>query len=158
MPRNVPQSHDEQVVRIALDRLVGEAQGVAAQRGLPPDLRYTTPEEELALYNQWDDKVDPIAVMQERFAKHTQDGLPPEMAMAEAIVETCAAGFSNRLRLAGGAGRITLAAQAKYLESMAMKSRRAREKELPPTEGTDETMSVEPAEGPAPSTLETGEY
>lgn len=131
MPKQ-PKSHQELVARITADRMVSDAKAVAAMRGLPADVRYTTPEEELDLFDQWDDKVDPVAVLQERFVKHTQDGLPPDQAMAEAVVETCAAGFKNRLKLAGGAGRLTLTEQAKYLETMAQKSRARREQRATP--------------------------
>lgn len=147
MPTNAPQSHDEQVARIALNQMVGQAKAVATQRGLPAELRYTTPEEELDLYDRWDEKVDPVAVMQERFAKHTGDGLPPEQAMAEAIVETSAAGFSNRLKLAGLQGRLTLTEQTAYLERMAKKSRARRERRAGTTEAPDMGADPLPTEG-----------
>jgi hypothetical protein len=138
-----PASFDEQVARLAADRMVGESKAVAGMRGLPADVRYATPQEELDLFDQWDEKVDPVAVLQERFAKHTADGLPPEMAMAEAIVETCAAGFSKRLKMAGGSGRLSLTEQTAYLERMAKKSRARREKQSPAEGGTADTGASE---------------
>lgn len=141
MPAKKNASFDEQVARIALNHMVGEAKAVSSMRGLPGDLRYTTPEEELALYDQWDEKVDPVAVMTERFAKHIGDGLPPDMAIAEAIVETAAAGFSNRLKLAGSQGRLTLSEQTAYLERMAKKSRARREKAVSDEDGKEGEVS-----------------
>ena len=134
------QSFDETVGRLVVDRLMGEARQVAQMRGLPPDVRYATPDEEMALYDEWDDSVDPNAVLAERFQKHLSDGVPEDMALTEAVLETCAAGFKNRLKMAGGAGRLTLTEQTRWLEQMATKRRKALGLPLPdemPTMGGD---------------------
>ncbi len=138
MPKKAD-SFNEQVARIAISRLTGEAKQVAEQRGLPPEVRFATPAEELALFDEWDDRVDPVAVLNERFQKYTQDGLPPDHAMTEAILDTCAAGFHNRLKMAQGGGRLSLTEQTKYLEDMGTKPR----KQQPPPDvggaiGTDQ--------------------
>lgn len=126
MPTN-KDSFDESVARIAIERLTGEARQVSEMRGLPPDVRYATPEEELDLYDTWDDAVDPRAVLTERFQHHVTNGMPEDGALAEAMLETAAAGFKNRLKMAQGAGRLTLTEQTRWLEDMAMKSRKRRE-------------------------------
>jgi hypothetical protein len=120
-----PQSHDETVARMALSRMVGEARIVSGMRGMPPNLRYATPEEEDALFDEWDDAVDPRAVLAERLQKHLADGQPPDVALTEAVLETCAAGFKNRLKMAQGGGRITLTEQVRYLEAKAAKRMQA---------------------------------
>jgi hypothetical protein len=127
-------SFDETVGRLAISRLFGEAKQVSEMRGLPPDVRHATPEEELALYDEWDDRVDPQAVLTERFQKHVAAGLTPDGALAEAILETAAAGFSKRLKMAQGAGRLTLTEQVRWLEQMAMKSRANKNKSQSPGE------------------------
>jgi hypothetical protein len=63
-------SSEETVARITIDSLMGEAKQVAEMRGLPPEMRFATPDEELALYDEWDDTVDPQAVLTERFQFH----------------------------------------------------------------------------------------
>jgi hypothetical protein len=119
-------SFDETVGHIAISRLMGEAKQVAELRGLPPDVRYATPEEELDLFDTWDDAVDPQAVLSERFQHHVTNGMPEDGALAEAILEASAAGFSKRLEMAQGAGRLTLTEQTKWLEDTATKSRERR--------------------------------
>jgi hypothetical protein len=120
-------SSEETVARITIDSLMGEAKQVAEMRGLPPEMRFATPDEELALYDEWDDTVDPQAVLTERFQFHVTSGMPEDGALAEAILEASAAGFKNRLRMAQGAGRLKLTDQTRWLEDMAMKSRKRRE-------------------------------
>ena len=135
MPKKAP-SHDERVARLALDRMVGEAQVVSGMRGLPANLRFATPEEELALFNEADEKVDPRAVLAERLQKHLDDGQPPDVALAEAVLEAAAVTFPNRLKMAQGGGRITLTAQCAYLEKMAQKTMETQATAGPPPEGT----------------------
>lgn len=108
--------------------MVNEAKAVAQMRDVPPDVRYATPEEEIELYEYWDEKVDPVAVFSERFLKYVDDGMTPDGAVTEAILDTSAAGFVHRLKMAGLEGRLTLTEQTAWLEDMAMKSRAHREK------------------------------
>ncbi len=129
-----PKSADERVARIVVARVFGEAKQMAAIRGTPAGLRTATPEEELRLFNEWDEKVDPMAVMQERMGFHLQAGLQPEDAYVEAVLDTCAAGFKNRLKMSAGGGRLTLSEQTSYLEKTAERARKARETAQPPPE------------------------
>ncbi len=143
-------SFDEQVSRIALDRIKGEAKAVAGMRGLPPELRYATPDEELLLYYTWDAAVDPHAVMMERLQKHIGAGMPPDAALAEAILEASAAGYVNKLKMGQADGRLDLASQVKYHEQMAAKYPRFLELKAQQMGEPPPDVLQEPTTPPAP--------
>lgn len=116
------QSFDERVARNVINSVMGEAGQVAQIRGMPPELRYATPDEEILLFYQWDDKVNPLEVLAERFKKHLDSGMPEDGALTEAVLEASAAGYTNKLKLAQSGDRVTsLVKQTKYLEDMAAK-------------------------------------
>lgn len=139
-------SAEETVARMALERIKADAKAMAERRGLPPGLRYSTPDEELDLFDEWDPQVDPAAVLQERIAFHKGNGLDDESALAEGIVDTSAVGFKNRLKMAQADGRLTLTEQSNYLTKMAQKSRARKEQQLAEAQPA-EAQPAAPAEG-----------
>lgn len=167
---SVRQGFDEMVARTAISRLTSEAEQVAAMRGLPADIRYATPEEELRLYYQADPNVNPQQAVQQQFAKHMSEGMTPDGALAEAILETSAILFPNKLKMGQTAHPTSLTQQVAYHNAMAAKYDRflaltqqdaaaAGQQPLPhfqpPESGPPATM---PATAPTPPTPASGGF